>query len=204
MAQAGGKRVVLIVLGVIGGVVVLGCCGTCVALGLIGQQQNAAQAAVFQELAGVCAGRPAPSAAAVGTAGGAVRAQAYDSDGDLLSHWLPTEQRSASVADTELVICQGELVRWDMESCDYETGFVTGVTGGRNIIERRAWRRDYRVVDARTGAERARRTFDGRPPPPCPESAEFDTGGDTETLYGDPPEPAEVHRWLTEVAAGAR
>lgn len=203
MAQkSGAGRVVMIVVGAIGLLGLLGCCISCVVLGWFGNREARAAAAPFLTVPAACAGAPVAGTAALGSGGGMVRAQAVDDDGDLSPYWLPTEQRSTSLAETERVVCVGPLERYDAEHCDYETGFVTGVTGGHNVIQRFGYRRTVRLVAASTGQPIAARTFDGAPPDPCPESAEFDTGGETQTIYGDAPEDEPIHQWVADVAAG--
>lgn len=201
MAERSTKKIVLIVAGVIGGMSLLGCCVSCGVIGWFGNRQATAAAAQFVPLVPACSGQPVPGAAELGSGGGRVRAQAVDADGDIQPYWLPTEQRSTSLADTERVVCRGELERVDAETCSYETGIVTGIVGGQNTIQRFAYRRTVRVVAARTGAVIATRTFDGAPPEACPESGEFETGGETQTFYGDAPEDAPIQQWITEVAA---
>jgi hypothetical protein len=202
MAQGGGKKTAMIVLGALAAFGVLGCCSSCIVLGWFGNQRAQEDAAPFRPLVTACAGAPVAGTAAVGTRAGMVQAQAVDEDGDLAPYWLPTVQRSGSLAETERVVCRGALERFDAESCEYETGIVTGVMGGRNVIQRFGYRRTVRVVAASTGQTLAEHTFEGAPPAACPESAEFDTGGETQSYYGEAPEDDPIHQWIAEVAAG--
>jgi hypothetical protein len=200
MAQSSTGRIVMIVGGIIGGLGVLGCCGTCIVSMIFGGQQAAEERARYQPLVAACTGQPVPGAAAA--VPGPARAVLVGDGGTIDLYSLPQEMRSTGVADTQRVVCEGPSERYLVESCDYDTGFVTGVTGGRNIVERYAYRQSVRIVAASTGQQIAARVFEGTPPDPCPVSAEFDDGGDTQTLYGDTVAAETVHAWLADVAAG--
>jgi hypothetical protein len=192
-------KIVLVVVGAFGA---LGCCVSCVGIFLYGSDQAAQEAAPFTALVNVCAGQGVPGAAAVGAAGGPVRAQLVR-DGRIVAYVVPAEQRSSSLAETELVVCDSDAERYLVERCVYETGVVTGALGGENVLERYGYRREVRVVAAQSGVELARRTFEGEPPEPCPDESHFRRGGSTLTNVGEPPEDADVFAWLPEVRAGA-
>ncbi|MGE0791946.1 MAG: hypothetical protein AB7S26_40100 [Sandaracinaceae bacterium] len=196
MAQSDSKKPLLI-----GAIVVLALLGACCCSGLIGvavlgKRENDARAATFGNLSMACRGQGIPEAAEL-VADGTIHAQAYDEDGDMLHMYLPSEMRSTALSDTEVVVCRmGRAESYVVERCDYETGIVTGITGGENVIEREAYHTRFRVVAARTGATIAEELIDGEMPDPCPESAEFDTGGETDTLRGDWPDGDEVSAWM--------
>lgn len=197
------RSTVKIVIALVGAFGALGCCVSCVGIFLYGSDQAAQETAPFSALVSACAGQGVPGAAAVGAAGGTVRAQLVR-DGRVVAYVVPTEQRSSSLAETELVVCDSDAERYLVERCEYDTGAVTGVLGGENVIERFGYRREVRVVAAQSGVELARRTFEGEPPEPCPDESRFRRGGSTLTNVGDAPEDADLFAWLPSVVAGAR
>lgn len=200
MADAKSRKPLVIGAAVVAALLVMCCCSGTLGMYFMGKQNLDARAESFAGLSAACRGEPVPGAAAV-TVDGAIHAQAYDEDGDMLHYWLPSEMRSEGLADTEVVVCRvGDWERYTVERCDYETGFVTGLAGGENVILREGYRQRFRVVVAQTGQTLAEELVEGEPPETCPENAEFDTGGETDRFVGDTPDGEEVGAWMRTLA----
>lgn len=106
---------------------------------------------------------------------------------------LPPDLLATDRAHLRYVIRKANEGYDEIERCAYSP---TGRGQATNWVIRRSCWWGLHVIDIRTGAVTAEKTFDCVPPPPCPSRQAF--GGSQQTLDGGPPVFEPIFLWLRE------
>lgn len=129
----------------------------------------------------VCSGVPAANAAVLNATPGIQRVIAFERRGSTWAHDYDLVQlawRGEEVATTPLVLCTEPETEELVERCSYG-----GLAQGIGTLERWGYRRDVRLLEARTGRLITQTTLRGAPPTACPAQESFGRSN-TERRYG--------------------
>lgn len=158
------------------GLVVL-CCGS----GIAAVWWGSGEAAKIAPLKDACLGSAVAVAPALGSTPGIQRVVAFERSGSTFTSsysLVSTDWRGETAETTPLVLCAEPETQELVERCSYGR-----VLRGDATLERWGYRRDVRLVEARTGRVIVSTTLRGTPPLACPETESFGRSS-TERRYG--------------------
>lgn len=152
----------------------------------------------FIPLAEVCQGYRFETAATYSRTPGkhpAVGVNQGDDGWQIDMRFIPREAQAQSLAETQLVLCMGEVEDVFIESCSY-TDLDNPYGPVRNRVERYYYKQEARLVVAKTGRVINVETFTGKSARHCKDIEQFQPDEKVVRLKGTDISADEVQSWL--------